>query len=290
MKWYSRYLSVYEEPFDKDAYKDIIKEIRQNLAEIQSKTPIATVSIIAYNEERHLLACLWSLSRTVTRYPIEIIGINNDSTDKTEEIYKELGLPYFTETRHSIGFARQCGLTNARGKYHINVDADTLYPSTYVDTIIDYLERHPDVIGVNANSGYFLPDKTTSFGVYLYTKIRDVYLWTQSFKRPELSVRGFMFSYRTKEAQKIGIRTNILRGEEGALAFELRKLGRIVFLRSRKVHVMTIWGNGAGSRNESVFKGFCRRVLQALKSAGQIFHRADELVDTEDNLIDKTKK
>lgn len=131
MSWYSRYLQVYEKSFDEVAFAGIISEVCSNLKQLQSTTPLVTVSIIAYNEEKHLLACLWALSEMKTRYPIEIIGVNNDSQDRTADIYSAVGLPFYTELHHSCGHARLCGLMNARGKYHINIDADTLYPPTY---------------------------------------------------------------------------------------------------------------------------------------------------------------
>ena len=60
-KWYSKYLQVYEKPFS-EASPSIVEEVRQNIAKLQSNNPIITVSLIGYNEEKHLLACLWSLS------------------------------------------------------------------------------------------------------------------------------------------------------------------------------------------------------------------------------------
>ena len=56
MSWYSRYLQVYEKSFDEVAFAGIISEVCSNLKQLQSTTPLVTVSIIAYNEEKHLLA------------------------------------------------------------------------------------------------------------------------------------------------------------------------------------------------------------------------------------------
>ena len=113
MKWYEPYLSVYEKPFE-EAPAPIIEEVKEKIARLQSDQPLVTVSVIGYNEEKHLLACLWSLSNTVCKYPIEIIGVDNDSKDRTAEIFQKLGVPYYTETRHSCGWARSCGLAHAK--------------------------------------------------------------------------------------------------------------------------------------------------------------------------------
>ena len=60
MAWYSKYIDLYEKEL-KVIPEDTIAEIRLNLAKIQSNDPVVTVSVIAYNEEKHLLSCLWSL-------------------------------------------------------------------------------------------------------------------------------------------------------------------------------------------------------------------------------------
>src|SRR5574344_1322734 len=140
MKWYERYLDVYNRPFT-EVFYPICEEVKKCIARLQSDEPIATVSVIAYNEERHLLACLWSLSEMACKYPIEIIGVDNDSKDKTSEIFERCGVPYFTETQHSPGYARNCGLEHAKGIYHICIDSDSLYPPKYVETYIKTLNK-----------------------------------------------------------------------------------------------------------------------------------------------------
>ena len=54
MAWYSDYLTVYEKNFDEVAYADVIALVREKLASIQSDKPLVTLSVIAYNEEKHL--------------------------------------------------------------------------------------------------------------------------------------------------------------------------------------------------------------------------------------------
>ena len=140
MKWYSKYLPVYEKPFA-EVPAETVAKVRAKLAERQSDRPLATVSVIACNEEKRLTACLWSLAEQQCRYPMEIIATDNLSKDRTAEIFETLGLPWQRETTPGCGHARLCGLNRARGKYHINIDADTIYPPRYVETMVDALER-----------------------------------------------------------------------------------------------------------------------------------------------------
>lgn len=281
MKWYTKYLQVYEKPFA-DAPQSVIDEVRNKLAKLQSNQPVVTVSLIGYNEEKHLLACLWSLSEMICKYPVEIIGVDNESTDRTAEIYQATGIPYYTENQHSCGFARLCGLNNAKGKYHINIDSDTLYPPHYVETMIKVLEK-PGVVAVSSLWSY-IPDKDHSWiGLKFYEFARDVHLYLQSFKRPELSVRGLVFAYRTDYARQVGIRTDIRRGEDGSLALGLKKYGKIVFVRKRKARAVT--GYGTISADGSLLNSFKVRVLYALKGIGGIFSKKEVYKDEDSNLI-----
>jgi glycosyltransferase involved in cell wall biosynthesis len=283
MKWYSKYLQVYDKPVDKVS-QDIIDTVRTNIAKLQSNEPVVTVSVIAYNEEKHLLACLWSLSEMICKYPVEIIGVDNESKDETASIFKACGVPYFTEHQHSCGYARLCGLTHARGKYHINIDSDTMYPPHYVELMADRLCKD-DVVGVSSLWSY-IPDSNHSLlGLKMYESFRDLHLWIQSFKRPELSVRGLVFAYKVEYALKVGIRTDIIRGEDGYLAFQLKQFGKITFMRNRKARAVT--GYGTVGADGSLFNSFKVRAIKGIKGLGGLFTKKVEYKDKDNNLIDK---
>ena len=109
MAWYSKYLSIYGKNFN-EVSNDIISETRERLAALQSEKPLASIVVIAYNEEQHLQACLWALSEIKCKYPVEIIGVDNDSKDRTAEIFEASGIPYYTEYQqiYQIFLAAAC--------------------------------------------------------------------------------------------------------------------------------------------------------------------------------------
>ncbi|WP_367210845.1 glycosyltransferase family 2 protein [Sphingobacterium sp. R2] len=282
-KWYAKYLSVYQVTPDQVS-QSTIDTIANQLKKFEVIEPLVTISVIAYNEDKNLWACLWSLSDLKSRYPIEIIGVNNNSIDKTEEIFKKSGIRYFNEQKNGCGFARLCGLNHARGKYHLNIDADTLYPSDYVDVMVSAL-KEKGVVAASASWGY-IPDKDHSrFSLWLYTWARDIFLFVQSIKRPELSVRGLVFAYHTELAQKVGIRTDIIRGEDGSLALGLKKFGKIAFVRDKKAKAMT--GYGTLSADGTLFNSFKVRLKRAFKNFLLIFSKSDSYKDEDSNLIKK---
>lgn len=279
-RWYDKYLSIYGHPF-REVSQSVIDEIRERLATLQSEEPQVSVVVIAYNEEQRLAACLWSLCELKTDYPIEILGVNNNSKDQTEKVYQSLGIPYYNETRQSPGFARQCGLEHARGKYHFFIDADTFYPSCYVDLMMGKLKK-PDVSCVGTFWSYYPDEKHSAFGLFFFELIRDTFLWVQHFKRPELNIRGMTFAFRADYARQVKIRTDIRRGEDGSLALELKKFGKIAFLYKRKARPIT----GYGTLNEgSLLQSLWYRIKVQGKGITRIFHKTSHYEDSEDNIV-----
>lgn len=280
MAWYDKYLSIYGKTVD-EIPDNIYEEINKNLSLKQSGQPLISVVVIAYNEERRLAACLWSLSELQTHYPIEILGVNNNSKDRTEEVYERLGLPYYNELQQSPGFARQCGLNHAKGKYHFCIDADTFYPPLYVDLMMTKLLK-PDVACVSSFWSFYPDEKHSAFGLAIFELIRDSFLFIQHFKRPELCVRGMVFAFNADYARQVKIRTDIRRGEDGSLALSLKQFGKIAFLYNRKARPVT----GYGTLNEeSLWQSFLYRVKVQLKGITRIFYTKDHYEDSDDNLV-----
>ncbi|MCR9013040.1 glycosyltransferase family 2 protein [Gabonibacter chumensis] len=282
MSWYSKYLSVYNKTFDEIPSRTL-QEIREKLQWInQSEQPLVSVVVIAHNEEKHLAACLWSLSDSLCRYPMEIIGVDNSSTDRTADIYKASGIPYYNETRKSCGYARRCGLEQVRGKYYICIDSDTMYPPRYVETLVQKLEQ-PGVVAVSSLWSY-IPDKDHPWlGLKIYEFMRDTHLFLQSFKRPELSVRGLVFAYKVEYGKKVGYRVDIIRGEDGSMALGLKKFGKIAFVRKRKARAVT--GYGTVSADGSFFNSFKTRIIKYLSGMKSYFTTKTDYKDEDSNLI-----
>ena len=280
MAWYKQYLSIYGKPFS-EVPQDVVEGIRQRIRSLQSEEPLVSVVVIAYNEELRLPACLWSLSQLKSKYPLEIIGVNNNSKDCTEEVFKALGVSCFNEMQQSPGFARKCGLEHSRGKYHFFIDADTLYPSCYVDKMMEVLTK-PDVSCVGTFWSFYPDENHSAWSLFWFEFMRDTFLWIQHFKRPELCIRGMTFAFRADYARQVEIRTDIRRGEDGSLALSLKQFGRIAFLYNCWVRPMTGYGTLG---KQSVFKSFVEHARYQLKGITRIFHKTNHYEDSEDNLV-----
>jgi hypothetical protein len=129
---------------------------------------------------------------------------------------------------------------------------------------------------------YYPDEKHSAFGLFVFELIRDTFLWVQHFKRPELNIRGMTFAFRADYAKQVKIRTDIRRGEDGSLALELKKFGKIAFLYNRKARPVT----GYGTLNEgSLLQSLWHRVKVQGKGITRIFHKTEHYEDSEDNLV-----
>jgi glycosyltransferase involved in cell wall biosynthesis len=282
MTWYTKYLSVFEKPFS-SVPSEIIEEMKEKLRGLNNEQPLASVVVIAHNEETRLLSCLWSLSDMVCRYPVEIIGVNNNSSDKTEEVFKAVGITPYFEEKKSCGYARQRGLYNARGKYYICIDSDTMYPPYYVETMVTELEK----LGVAGASGLLslLPDKQHSrLGLAVYEFFRDIHIRTLFVKRPELGARGAAYAYRIEYGRKVGYRVDLIRGEDGSMILGLKNYGKIKLVTSRKARPVT--PVNFSETDGSLFKRFLRLSVRSLQKFPTYFTKKEHYQDDPSNIID----
>lgn len=240
-KWYSKYATVYGKPYTSE-YKQIAEEIKSKILKLQSDKPVVSVVMIAHNEGENLLSNLWSVSEMQCKYPVEIIGVDNDSTDNSVQVYRDCGLePLLVTDHHTAGASRQAALEISRGKYYVCMDGDTMYPPKYIETMVDALVADDKAVAACARWD-FLPRKGVSrVGMKLYEFFRNVHLNALAHKRPELAVRGMTLVLVSELARRFGFRRDIKSGEDGSLVLKLKEFGKVVFIHDRNTIVMTGW-------------------------------------------------
>ena len=105
---------------------------------MNSKNDISIIVPI-YNAEKYLKKCIDSLINQ-TKKEIEIILINDGSTDNSEDIikeYKDKRIRYFKNKNQGIGKTRNFGIEKATGKYIMFVDSDDYIENDECEKLYD---------------------------------------------------------------------------------------------------------------------------------------------------------
>lgn len=201
--------------------------VRYHFRMVPTKEPRISVVIPAFNEARYLPATLESLSRQDFTGHVEVIVVDNNSTDSTAEIARKYGARVICETRRGVCHARQTGTENCRGEIVVSTDADTTFPTSWLSMIEKTFSECPTCVGVAgpcrfSNApwwGALYPKFLFSFVNFLALVTGHVFYITAtniSFKRSAWS------GYDTRLTQG---------GDELDLLRNLQHQGKVVFLR-----------------------------------------------------------
>jgi glycosyltransferase involved in cell wall biosynthesis len=111
---------------------------------------LMSISVIfpAYNEERYIGETLKSIKRAneflLERedVSIEIIVVDNDSTDSTAKVALSLGAKVIKESQHNVAKVRNAGARSANGNILVFIDADTVVPNSLLWRINEAMTDH----------------------------------------------------------------------------------------------------------------------------------------------------
>ena len=100
-----------------------------------------TVIIPAYNASKYIKRCVLSL-KNQTYKNVEIIVINDGSTDNTLEIINSLDITVIDKENGGVSSARNMGLKIATGDYILFVDADDYVEKNYIESIVNIINEY----------------------------------------------------------------------------------------------------------------------------------------------------
>ncbi|MGA2261490.1 MAG: polysaccharide deacetylase family protein [Acidobacteriota bacterium] len=114
-----------------------------------------SVIIPAYNEEALIHRTLDSLRKQDYRGAMEIIVVDNRSTDGTARVAEEWGARVVQEERKGYVYALMCGFEHASGEILITTDADTIVPTNWVSTLVRAFEEGSQVVAVGGGVEFY---------------------------------------------------------------------------------------------------------------------------------------
>ncbi len=131
---------------------------------------ILSIIIVNYNVKYFLEQCLCSIQKAITDIDAEIIVIDNNSHDGSVEYLQSLfPLVIFLVNEKNLGFgkANNIALQQARGKYVLFLNPDTIVAEDCFTHCISFLENTTNAgaagIRMIDGSGKFLPESKRSF-------------------------------------------------------------------------------------------------------------------------------
>ena len=140
--------------------------------------PLLSIVVPAYNVQNYLQECLDSVVRQ-NNNEIEIVLVNDGSTDRTDDICKSYSrkyknIHYFSKENGGLSSARNYGIDHAEGLYVSFLDADDFLPDGCIEKIIRYIEgANYDVIFGLYNNYYESENKTEPCGYNLSASKMD---------------------------------------------------------------------------------------------------------------------
>ncbi len=126
--------------------------IRYEAHEVKGARQTKDVSVIipTYNEEKNLLRLVEALSSALKGFDFEIVVVDDDSRDSTPRLMDSLAAPGKVAALHRKGVrgifsALRDGITVARGKFVVIMDADFSHPPEVVPVLLKEC-LHADIV------------------------------------------------------------------------------------------------------------------------------------------------
>lgn len=116
---------------------------------------ILTISIASYNAEKDIPCCLDSFIKTNVLDKLDIIVVNDGSSDNTSQVASEYANKYPNSIRvvdkenGGHGSTINSGITNAKGKYFKIVDSDDWVDKEGLEDLVSYLENNDVDLVIN---------------------------------------------------------------------------------------------------------------------------------------------
>jgi len=183
--------------------------------------PISVV-IPAFNEESYIGPTLDSVEsaaaflRNRDGRDIEVIVVDNGSTDRTAEIARSRGVVLVEEARRNVAFARNAGARAARGQLLVFVDADTHWPESLLSRIAEVMSDGR-CIGGAVDTDY----RSGRFAVRAYVRF-----WRVLGKIFRMAQGATQFYQAGVFSSLRGYNEAIFMGEDVDLYWRLRKAAR----------------------------------------------------------------
>lgn len=113
-----------------------------------------SIIVCTYNRDKYIYDALESIANNdFPHNEYEIVLVNNNSTDSTEEKSKQfatkfpdVNFRYCTESKQGLSYARNKGITESKGDFIVFLDDDVVVKPDYLKNLKTNLDNTPDLM------------------------------------------------------------------------------------------------------------------------------------------------
>lgn len=191
--------------------------------------PTISVVIPAFNEEAYLAEALQALRGQELVDDVELLVVDNASTDQTAAIARAFGATVIIEQRQGVAYARETGFRAAASDLIATTDADTVVPVNWLATIVRHFSEKPKMVALGGPVSYTFHDRVLQEVIdraipLLHDLDQFVHQGKPHLVGANLAVRRQAFAHIG------GFRTDLSLGEDLDLAHRLQAVGPVHFL------------------------------------------------------------
>lgn len=198
--------------------------------------PSVTIVVPVYNGEENIENCIKSLLNQ--KYPkenLEIIIVDNNSTDNTAEIIKRYPVKYLAEIKQGVCYARNRGLKEATGDLLAYTDSDCIADENWIAMLASNF-KSSSIGGVGGHLASVESDNL----IEKYIAHREILTQEKMFQDKPFSPPFFITAnvmYRTEALKKIGGFDNFftISGEDADLAWRVVDEGYSLLLEEKAI-------------------------------------------------------
>lgn len=191
--------------------------------------------IPAYNEEAYIGDCIESIRSEVaaSSYPVEIIVVNNASTDRTATVARSYpDVKVVNEPHKGLVRARRAGFLASSGDLVANIDADSRLSPGWLEYVLQAFSNDPNLVALSGPFIHYDLAPVRKFLVWFWYCLVFGSQWMmKTFFGTGAFMQGGNYVVRRRALEAIGgYDTRIeFYGEDSDIGRRIVKIGKVVF-------------------------------------------------------------
>jgi len=196
-----------------------------------------SIVIPAYNEEENIAHCLDSIVAIKTDHVLEVIVVDNNSTDRTAKIAGQyadrLTIRVIHESVKGRGAARKTGFGEATGTIIFSTDADAVVPPDWISSFLETLKKDDRLV---AATGLAEIQDCGAFRNTVFNTMLPIIVRWNLMLHGHIGLSGFSFAIKKSAYEAAGgFDATADAYEDLDLADRVHKIGKIGLVQKPRV-------------------------------------------------------